>query len=457
MALNEVGKPSLTRREREVAALVAEGLTNREIAQRLFISERTADGHLEHIREKLGVSSRAQIAAWFIELSKTRLAPALPPLAEPAAIAQAGAIARRPLQPVRALIAAILGLLLFGVAAVVYVNVRHRAQLTGPLITTFAGNSPVGDYSVHYSGDFGRAIDAQLSHPYGVAVGQDGVYIADTFNRSIRRVDHGGQITTIAGGGLAAFAEGANATSVRLPLVAGVTVAADGRVFFCSGSLIFRRDPDLTIHLVHLPAAGPPLQDVYGLAFDQKGNLYIADRAGNTVRRLTPDGSLSVYAGTGQAGFTGDGGAATGASLNSPTAVAVDTKGNLVIADQGNNRIRRVDSTTGIITTVAGSSDLSGYSGDNGPATQARLSLPSGIAVRNGWLYIADTGNDRVRQVSPSGVITTLAGTGWSGFSGDGGPASSAGFFGPWALAIDASGDLFIADGGNNRIREIRL
>lgn len=140
-----------------------------------------------------------------------------------------------------------------------------------------------------------------------------------------------------------------------------------------------------------------------------------------------------------------------------PTGLALDAAGNLFIADQGNNRIRRVDRETGIIITVAGSDDLYGFAGDNGPAIRAKLSLPSGVAAGNGWIYIADTGNNRVRQVSPSGVITTLAGTGDSGFTGDGGPALEARFFGPWGLGLDGVGTLLVADSGNNRVRSIHL
>lgn len=452
MALKELPKPALTRREREVAALVAEGLTNREIAERLFISERTADGHLEHIREKLGVSSRAQIAAWFVEQSQPAFTAV--PLESPAPVARPPS---RPAPLIRAAIAATVTLLLSGIVVVTYRSTIRPPAPSGPLITTFAGATALGNNEGGYSGDFGKAAAAQLAHPLGLATGPGAVYIADTFNGSIRKVEDSGTIVTVAGGGSKAFFEGANATSITLPRLAGVAVAPDGRIFFCGGPMLFRRDLDLTIHLVHFPTSSPPLQDAYGLAIDGTGTIYIADRTGNAVRRISPEGSVSTYAGTGQAGFSGDGGAATGASLNSPTAVAIDTQGNLYIADQGNNRIRRVDSTSGIITTVAGSSDVSGFRGDNGPATGAGLSLPSGVVVRNHWIYIADTGNGRIRQVSPAGVITTLAGTGRSGYSGDGGPASAANFFGPWSLAIDASGDLFIADTGNNRIREIRL
>lgn len=446
MAVKEAPKPALTRREREIAGLVADGLSNREIARRLFISERTADAHLEHIREKLGVNSRAQIAAWVVEAGQVQRAAD--------AVTAAGTRAR-PAGSLPAIAALALVLLLIA-AGVSYEKLTGQAA-SGPIISTFAGNSPGGYFPGGYSGDFGPAGSAQLAHPMAVAVTRDAVYIADSFNHVIRKVDAKGVITTVAGGGSAEFSENANATSVGLPQVNGLAVGRNGSLFLGAGPSLFRVDTNLTIHRLALPASSPSLQDAYGLAIDSSGNIFIADRAANMVRRLSPDGALTTYAGTGQPGFSGDGGAASGARLKSPAGLSFDSQGNLFVADQGNNRIRRVDHETGAIGTVAGSDDLSGFGGDNGPAVDAKLSLPADVAVRAGWLYIADTGNNRVRQVSPSGVITTLAGSGGAGFSGDGGTASRAELFGPWGLALDSRGNLLIADSGTNRIREIHV
>src|SRR4029077_16750314 len=164
-----------------------------------------------------------------------------------------------------------------------------------------------------------------------------------------------------------------------------------------------------------------------GLAVGPDGTIYICDRSGNVVYSYTAgDRGPRVFAGTGQAGFSGDTGPATGAELYRPGGLAVDKQGNLYIADSGNNRIRKVD-VNGTINTVAGSGKYYGDSGDGGPATSARLSFPFGVAVaRNGTIYIADTGNNRLREVTPSGVIVALAGTGTAGLAGDGGPAGRA-------------------------------
>jgi sugar lactone lactonase YvrE len=168
------------------------------------------------------------------------------------------------------------------------------------------------------------------------------------------------------------------------------------------------------------------------------------------------DQSLKVVAGTGQAGYSNDGAAATGAMLDRPGGLAVDGQGNLYIADSGNNRIRKVD-TSGIITTVAGGGGkYYGDSGDGGPATKARLSFPFGVAVaRDGTIYIADTGNNRLREVTTSGIIRALAGTGIAGFAGDGGAALSADLSAPEGIALDGKGNLFVADTANLRVREV--
>ena len=190
-----------------------------------------------------------------------------------------------------------------------------------------------------------------------------------------------------------------------------------------------------------------------GVATDQFGNTYIGT-ASHCVFRLDANGNLSRVAGTCQAGFSGDGGAALNAQLNNPQGVALDAAGNLYIADQGNQRIRKV-TPAGTITTVAGTGVV-GYSGDNGPATSAALNSPQGVAVDSaGNLYIADPHNHRIRQVAPNGTISTVAGTGDPGNSGDGGPATAATFSQPVAVAVSPAGNLYIADAGSNQVRKI--
>jgi uncharacterized protein (TIGR03437 family) len=289
------------------------------------------------------------------------------------------------------------------------------------VVTTIAGTGANGN-----SGDGGPGTAATLFQPRSVAVDSKGnILIADTVNRRIRRLSPGGVLTAFAGTGL-------------------IGSGGDG---------------------------GPALDATFNfpnvVIVDKDDNAYISDQSTNRIRKVTPDGKISTIAGTGEGaiigfagGFSGDGGPATQALLNGPIGLAVDNNGNLFVADRGNNRVRRIDARTGIITTVAGDGQFS-FGGDGGPATQASLSLPTGVAVdAAGNLYIADTGNQRIRRVSASdGRISTIAGTGVAGFSGDGGPAVSAllNLAGPALLAFDAAGDLYFADLNNQRIRKITI
>ena len=236
-------------------------------------------------------------------------------------------------------------------------------------------------------------------------------------------------------------------TSVHLAIITALAVsvalAGEGDISTVAGGLIGDGGP----------ATGASLFSPNGVAADASGNLYIADRGNHRIRRVdAANRTITTVAGTGTSGFSGDGGPATDAQLAELAGVAVDASGNLYIADPFNHRVRRVDGASGVITTVAGTG-TEGFFGDSGLATNASLNLPRSVAVdASGNLFIASI--DRVRLVdAATGVITTVAGTGASGFSGDGGPATRASLNAPNGVAVDSSGNLFIADFSNHRIR----
>ena len=208
------------------------------------------------------------------------------------------------------------------------------------------------------------------------------------------------------------------------------------------------------------PATQSALKLPLGEATDAAGILYISDTGGNRIRKVDAAGNITTIANMGGiAGFSGDGGSAAFAQINQPSAIAIDGAGNVIFADTGNNAIREINAITGNISTIAGTLGIAGFSGDGQPATSASLSSPLGIAFdASGNLYIADTGNNRIREVSASSqTITTIAGSGSSGFSGDGASAISAQFDQPWGVAVALSGDVYVADFGNNRVRKINL
>jgi trimeric autotransporter adhesin len=201
-------------------------------------------------------------------------------------------------------------------------------------------------------------------------------------------------------------------------------------------------------------AAYAELNSPTGVCFDGAGNVYIADRANNVVRKVNTVGIITTFAGNGTLGYSGDKGLATAAQLNKPYGVAADVDGNIYISDNGNNTIRKV-SITGVITTYAGKNSA-GYTGDGGAATAARLNNPQGIVLdNNGNLYIADAGNHAIRMVDAAGGMSTIAGTGSYGYTGDGGPAFTATLHSPSGVAVDLYGNIYIADYFNNVVRKI--
>ncbi len=202
------------------------------------------------------------------------------------------------------------------------------------------------------------------------------------------------------------------------------------------------------------PATNASISDPSSVVLDGSGNLYIADTFNDRIRKVDTNGTMTTVAGNGLNTYGGDGGAATNASLHTPWGVAMDAASNLYIADYNNQRIRIV-SPSGIISTVAGNG-TSGYSGDGGAATNATLAYPAGVACdAAGNLFIGDPNEAAIREVGINGIITTVAGTGNIGYSGDGGAATSASLFSPYGVALDASGNFYIADRSNNRIRKV--
>jgi hypothetical protein len=261
-----------------------------------------------------------------------------------------------------------------------------------------------------YSGDGGPAIDAELSEPYQVSlVSNGGFYIADTDDYVIRWVNASNIIFTVIGNG-------------------GQGYAGDGG-----------------------PAANCLLNTPYGVWATPSGVIYVADTLNNVIRIVTTDGIINTFAGTGSPGYSGDGGPAKYAKFNQPYALFITPDNEMYIADSGNNVVRMIYNDN--VTTVAGIG-VAGYSGDGGPATEAKLNLPTQIAVSSdAEIYIADSNNNVVRLVNSSGYIGTFAGTGASGFAGDGGPATKAQLRNPNGVALSPTGNVYIGDTGNNRVR----
>jgi sugar lactone lactonase YvrE len=315
-------------------------------------------------------------------------------------------------------------------------------------INTIAGSA----WNPGFAGDSGSAVGSQLNFPTGIAVDKSGnLYIADVLNNRVRKVS-GGVISTVAGNGTAGYTGDKG------------------------------------------PATSAELNNPTAVALDSSGNLYIADSANNVVRMVSSSGTITTFAGDNTVGYSGDMALATGAQLSNPVGVVADSAGNVYIADAGNNVIRQVYSgnivtyaegftqpdavavdsagniyvadtqgrrivkysNSGVYTTIAGNG-YGEFSGDNGPGPSAALYDPMGLTVDpSGNVYIADTFNGRIRKVTPSGVITTIAGNGTLYFSGDGGPATQAALHFPHGVAVDLSGNVYITDTVNSVVRELQ-
>ena len=296
-----------------------------------------------------------------------------------------------------------------GVAGDAFRSVQVHVASGG--ISTYAGNGVQG-----YGGDGGPAIAANLKNPEGLSVAANGdLYVCDSDNHVIRKVAAAtGIVTTVAGNGTPGYTgDGGAATAARLKFPEDVSVGTNG-------------------------------------------DLYIADTGSHVIRKVSAaTGIITTIAGNGSPGPQGDGGPATAARLNSPRGIQVAANGDLFIGDRSNHRIRKVTALTGTISTYAGGT--AGYSGDGGQAILARLRSPQGLHLTSaGDLYVADAGNHVIRKISPLGVITTFAGTGVSGYTGDGGAASAARLHAPEAVHLAPSGDVIIADTGNHVMRGVK-
>ncbi|MFN7933880.1 MAG: hypothetical protein U0R19_11155 [Bryobacteraceae bacterium] len=338
-------------------------------------------------------------------------------------------------------------------------NHRIRKIATDGRISTIAGTGGIG-----FAGDGGSALNATFYTPRALGLDAAGnLYIGDSYNHRIRRITPGGTISTIVGNGnFSTSLDGTLALEAQFR-PSGITLDA-GNWFIADGESmrIFKIGTDGRLTTIagggfttlDGPALIVTLDFPSSTVFDRSGNLYLTEDR-NSIRRISPSGQIArAIGGGGSVQFSGDGGPAIDAGIASPGRMAVDNGGNLYFTDRGNHRVRKV-TPAGIISTVVGNG-AQGFSGDGGPATNAALNMPLALAVdAAGSLYIGDQGNSRIRKVSPAGIISTIAGNGSAGFSGDGGLATQANIFSPQTLALDPAGNLLIADTANHRIRRI--
>lgn len=346
-------------------------------------------------------------------------------------------------------------------------------SLSGQIITTYAGTGTQG-----YSGDEGLATDASLNFPCGVAADRNGnILVADFWNARIRCVNHiTGIITTIAGNGsFVNTGNGGPATAAGINSPTGVATDKWGNMYITCDSItdagtMYYTEQGSFVRKINTagiittiagtgwaadagdggPATAAGIGQTNSIAVDTSGNLYICE-VGSRIRKINTSGVITTLAGTGTYGYSGDGGPATAAAIYSAGALVPDNKGNLYFTD--GRRIRKIDAA-GIIHTIAGT-DSFGYTGDGGPATDARIST-YGLAIdRDGNLYFSDLIYAVIRKVSKAGIITTVGGNGIRGYSGDGGPPDSAEINIVYGVAVDTLGNIYLADVQNENIRMI--
>ncbi len=352
-----------------------------------------------------------------------------------------------------------------------YENNCIRKIDTFGIIHTFAGNGTSGFY-----GDGGPATNANLNLPKNVTVDKAGnIYINDYGNERIRKVDTFGIISTIAGNGVIGYSpDGVAATAASIGQSGGLACDSTGNIYFSDyyNNLVRKISTTGILSTLvgnshirysgdHGPATNAELNNSAGVALDALGNIYIADGGNSCLRKVsTTSDTINTIAGSPTvSGFAGDGGPASAAKMANPINIAISPTGDIVFCDSGNSCLRKVSTTSDTINTIAGSQVLgAGFSGDGGPATAAQISNTASFCFdASGNIYIADGGNSCIRKVNRStGIISTIIGTPTvSGFSGDGGPASVAHLNNPTAIAIDATGNIYFTDGGNNCLRKV--
>jgi len=345
------------------------------------------------------------------------------------------------------------------------------------IITTIAGQ-PVNSFGWGgYNGDGIPAINAKLNLPFSICLDKwNNLYIADAANNRVRKIDlNTGIITTVAGIGPTSLpsgfsGDGGPATNAQIWIPCSVSTDTASNVYIADAANNRIRKITISTGIIttvagngtagymgdNEPATNAELNDPVGLCLDKAGNIYIGDYNNNVVRKVDAiTGIITTIAGDTIAGYTGDNGPATNAEIDGSCQLFADNTGNIFIADQWNHAIRRVDATTGIITTIAGNG-MPGYTGDNGPATDAQLNQPTGIFIdAQNNIFIAQYQDEAIRRIDAvTGIITTVAGTGIGGYSGDGGPATNAKLTCS-DVCLDNYGTMYISDYDSDRIRKV--